>query len=605
MSRLVKRIPFVSNDRTPLIPKEGKAASKTTTSSSSASWDDKATIPDITSYSKLGDPPEEAKNIFRSIVDITFLGILSVFVLVLLLLLSPFLLLFSIIQRIHVAFLRYHTPTSKQRIAVIGGGWGGLQCMAQLHELGVHDVKGFERFDRWGGTFQPGLRYHTLQIHGAMWVTTFKDFPYSKDQDINDGKVSGEEATRYFDRFGKEKNLMDAYTFNAQVVEIKYSTGTTTSAEGGESTASPTVKREATLVVKDTVTGGTWTEGPFDLVIYASQASEPNIPDIPGRKDYEGEVYHSIQFKKEQYEDIVQNGKKVVVVGGSKSSCDLALCFHRSGHENYSWLYKTPYLFFKYEVLFHDRSFFNILRGFTTVIGLISSLISQNACGWIFWASGLAVTHDGNPPTHNNWKKFKFGMLCPKQRRDLSLIPKERFIQGKPEAYTQTGLRLSDGTTVDADVILLATGCESGIDKIRLTKNDSQYTLSPNTTMFNHYIVPDFPVLANATALWTTFGPLRGVNSADMAVHHLCIQRQLTEKEMERSSKLQLGGFNSVSGILFQNHTSFTKLLLLLHLDLMFRGYINVVDFLVHFVEIFCLSKQTALKIRLPKVEEK
>jgi len=388
---------------------------------------------------------------------------------------------------------------------------------------------------------------------------------------------------------GKEKNLMAAYTFNVQVVEIKYS-GT-----GSE--------REATLVLHDSVTGETWTEGPYDLVIYASQASEPHIPDIPGRKEFKGNVYHSIDFKKEQYDDIVQSGKKVIVVGGSKAGCDLALCFQRGGYDKFRWLYRTPYLFWKYEVMFHDRSLANMLRGFTTIVGMLMSLVSQRLSGWIYWASGIAVTHGTGTP-HNDWSKFHFGILCPKQRRDLASITKECIVRGNPQAFTETGIRLSDGTTVDADVVLFATGCESGIDKIRLTKNKkTPYTLQPTTSMLDHFLVPDFPVLANATALWTTFGPVRAVNAADMAVYHLCVRRPLTEQEMQYSAMWQLGTTNGVSGFLFQSQTNAVKTFLLMHLDLLFRGNVNVADFLVHVLEVFCLSRQTALKMRLPKLK--
>jgi len=548
-------------------------------------------IPTITPCSQLGDPPENETQSTALNIHTILLVLLTGVVGACGLLLSPLLLLCSIVQRVHVARLRYHTPPSQQRIAVIGGGWSGLQCMVRLQELGVTDVKGFERYDRWGGTWHPALRYHNVQIHGAMWITSFQNFPYSKNQDINDGKVMGDEAFRYVDRFGNEKGLKDAYTFHAQVVEIKYNIYSRTGS----------ARREATLVLKDTVTGETWTEGPYDLVIYASQASEPHIPDIPGRNDFQGQVYHSIDFKKEQYDDIVQSRKDVIVVGGSKSGCDLALCFQRGGYDKFRWLYRTPYLFWKYEVMFHDRSLANMLRGFTTIVGMLMTLVSQRLTGWIYWTSGIAATHGSGPP-HNNWSKFHFGILCPKQRRDLALIPSEKTIRGNPQAFTETGLRLSDGTTVDGEVILFATGCESGIDKIRLTKRkDTPYTLEPTTAMLDHFIVPDFPVLANATALWTTFGPVRAVNAADMAVYHLCVRRPLTEHEMQYSAMRKLGSTNGVSGFLFQSEMNGVKSFLLLHLDLLIKGNVNVADFLVHVFEVFCLSKQTALKMRLPK----
>ena len=200
-------------------------------------------------------------------------------------------------------------------------------------------------------------------------INSFKDFPYSKDQDVNAGKVLGEEALHYVDHFGKEKNLMDKYTFNVQVVEIKYS-------DKGS-------VREVILVLKDSVTGKTPTKDPpYDLVIYASQASEPHIPDIPGSQNFKGEIHHSIDFKRELYDNIVENEKKVVVVGGSKAGCDLALIFQHGGYRNFLLLYRTPYLFWKYKVIIHNCSIANMLRGLTTLIGvLMIPLLSRHLGG--------------------------------------------------------------------------------------------------------------------------------------------------------------------------------------------------------------------------------
>ena len=51
--------------------------------------------------------------------------------------------------------MRYYASPANQHIAMIGGGWSGLQGMAHLHELGMHNVKGFEQYDWWGGTWHP------------------------------------------------------------------------------------------------------------------------------------------------------------------------------------------------------------------------------------------------------------------------------------------------------------------------------------------------------------------------------------------------------------------------------------------------------------------
>ena len=448
--------------------------------------------PTILPFSQLTESPESSHwyDIPAKIVLVLFSAMAFVF----LLCSTPVIILFDILQRIRRSQLTYRKHPSNVRVAMIGGGWSGLQCMSRLQELGVNHVKGFERYDSWGGTWHPNLRYHTIQIHGPMWITSFKDFPYSRNQDINDGKILGEETQNYVHRFGIEKKLGTSYTFNSRVIKIKYSTDT----------------RTAMLVVENYYRQQR-TEGPFDFVIYAAQASEPNIPNIPDRKKFEGEVYHSLDFKKEQYDNIVKKNAKVVVVGGSKAGCDLVLCLERGGHKNYHWLYRKPYLFWKYEIMFHNRSFLNMLRGFTTILGLLMSLVSAYLTGLIFWASGLATTYS---QAHNDWNKFHFGILCPRQRRDLAKIPQGQIIRGNPTKFTTGGLQLADGADIPADVVLFATGCESDINKIHLKKDSVTYHLDLTNKMLKHFIFSGFLVLANSTALWTTFGPVRADNSA-------------------------------------------------------------------------------------------
>ena len=67
--------------------------------------------------------------------------------------------------------------------------------------------------------------------------------------------------------------------------------------------------RTATLTVAGP--NGEREEGPFDLVIFASQASEPNIPEIPGIDQFGGKVLHTTQFKREEFDEIVAERKKV------------------------------------------------------------------------------------------------------------------------------------------------------------------------------------------------------------------------------------------------------------------------------------------------------
>jgi cation diffusion facilitator CzcD-associated flavoprotein CzcO len=91
----------------------------------------------------------------------------------------------------HLCFcgVKYRKQPKELRVAIVGSGWAGLQCLDRLKELGVGRLDMYEKLDCVGGTFSPHLRYHGLQIHATMWVSSFSNFPYSKDKTLRDSKV--------------------------------------------------------------------------------------------------------------------------------------------------------------------------------------------------------------------------------------------------------------------------------------------------------------------------------------------------------------------------------------------------------------------------------
>jgi hypothetical protein len=163
--------------------------------------------------------------------------------------------------------------------------------------------------------------------------------------------------------------------------------------------------------------------------------------------------------------------------------------------------------------------------------------------------------------------------------------------------FVADGIELDDGRRLTADYILFGTGCASGIDKIELVKDGQPFDLGAEPRLLNYFVVPRFPVLANATSLWTTPGPVRATNAADMAVYHLCVRPRLTEEQMRRKASWQLGG--SADGILFDSKGFFLRVWLTMHLDLMAAGLVDFFDFVWHAIEIFCLGTQTALPFRI------
>jgi len=534
-------------------------------------------VPIITPFSQLGKPPETISP-FEQYGGLAFAVVLSGFVIILLVPFAPLIIVLTVARRIwsYFACSSYHTHPSKLKIAVIGGGWSGVQIISRLQELGVTNITGFEKNDDLGGTWHPTLRYHSVQIHGAMWLTSFDKYPYSpNNKDVSDGKVLGAEALAYVKRFADHTGVGPCYQFNNSVVSVKYDSS----------------RRNATLVTED-ARGNRSEKGPYDFVVYASQASEPNLPSIPGQELFKGKILHSLWFKTTQFEEIIKSKAKVVIIGGSKTACDMVLCFQRAGYEAFNWVFRKPYIYWKYEFMFHDSSPINALRGMTTLVAITISLFSSKLMGLIMWCSGLGVT-DGK--RHMDWNKFHWGILCPKQRRDLAMIPQQKRYQSGIKCLHSNSIELQNGQKIQADYILLGTGCHSGLEKLEFEKDGATYSLNAEKQLLHHFLVPTFPVFGNSTALWTTFGPKRAVNSADMIIYHLCVRKSLTEQQMVTMASWQLGDCSANVDPLFQKENT-VKAFVIRHINLMLSGLVDVFDFLWHAVELFCLARQTTLR---------
>lgn len=207
--------------------------------------------------------------------------------------LSPLLLAYVVGRRVWVRTLRYHRPQEDLRIAIVGAGWSGLQCLQRFRQLGVDQVDVFERYDDIGGTWNPNLRYHVLQIHGSMTVTSFEGFPYSDDPDVQGGKVMAEEVERYIHRFADAHELRSSCRFSTNVDAISYRSQ----------------DRTATLTLTDRRTGRVETSGPCDLVVWASMAAYGNVPKLPGAQAFQGKQLHTVEYSDAEFDDIVRHGR--------------------------------------------------------------------------------------------------------------------------------------------------------------------------------------------------------------------------------------------------------------------------------------------------------
>lgn len=533
----------------------------------------------VTPFSDLGTPTEKMKwwAPFGWLLVTVFTLIFFAFFLVM----TPVVLLAMAIQNWVVKpQFKYRRNPAKLKVAIIGGGWGGLQCLERFKKLGVNQVDVFERYDDMGGTWHKNLRYKGLQIHGSMTVTSFDNFPYSQDNNVQGGKVMAEEVERYIHNFAEANNLRPHCQFHSNVDAVHYDSQT----------------GKGTLSITDTATGKERESGPYDMVIWASMAAYGNIPKLPDAALFKGQQLHTTQYKPEVFDEIVRSGKKVLVVGGGKAACDVALSFHRAGYNNFTWMMRKPYLFYKFEVLLHNASFKNKVRGLSYLSTVLWCGVSKRLGAFLHWSSGHLHTY-GKP--HTDFKHFHGGVLCPTQRKDLKDVD---YTIGEPVRFTANGVVLKDGTALDCDVVIWATGNKSGIDTLHLTKDGAPFVLDAKKKLYNHFIVPEVPVMASSTALWTTFGPMRGTNAADLTVHHLCVRKGRSTKQMRRAARRQMSTNSINNSFIWAHNMCWLQQWVYFHIDLMLAGITPIESFLKHAIEVFVLSKETPLDFKiLPK----
>lgn len=529
----------------------------------------------ITRFSELGTPTEP----LRWWAPLGWLLVLvsSVIMYGVFLALSPLIVLYIVGLRLRARRLRYHRNPEELRIAIIGAGWSGLQCLERFKKLGVTQVDVFERYDDIGGTWHKNLRYPGLQIHGSMTVTSFDCFPYSDDPDVQRGKVMAEEVESYIRRFSDANDLRSHCQFHSNVDSVSYDSGDGT----------------GTVSYTDTLTGEEWESGPYDMVIWASMAAYGNIPRLDGSESFRGKQLHTTQFRSADFKDIVKNNKKLVVVGGGKAACDVVLGFWRAGYRNFTWTMRKPYLFYKFEVLLHNASLKDKIRGFSYLATVLWCGVSMRLGAVLHWASGHLFTYG---KAHADFRHFHGGLLCATQRQDLQEVP---YTVGNPVRLAQDRVIFEDGREVECDVVIWATGNRSGIDKLKLTRDGKPFTLDPKAKLYNHFIVPQMPVLASSTALWTSFGPMRATNSADLAVYHLCVRKERTPRQMEKSARRQISDNSIIHSFIWAANECWLQQWVYFHIDLVLQGLTPVESFLKHALEVFVFAKETPLEFKI------
>jgi cation diffusion facilitator CzcD-associated flavoprotein CzcO len=189
-------------------------------------------------------------------------------------------------------------------VLIVGGGQAGLSLAATLGRLGV-DTLIVERHERVGDNWR--RRYHSLALHNSTEVNHLPYMPFPSS----------------WPNYLPKDMLADWFEAYAWAMEINVWTGT----ELSRGTYDEAHGRWNAVVRSGD--GTERTVRPKHLVFASGLVGFPHVPELPGLKDFAGDVVHTAEFTN----GANWRGKKALVIGTGTSGHDVAQDLHANGCE--------------------------------------------------------------------------------------------------------------------------------------------------------------------------------------------------------------------------------------------------------------------------------
>jgi cation diffusion facilitator CzcD-associated flavoprotein CzcO len=189
-------------------------------------------------------------------------------------------------------------------VLIVGGGQAGLSIAARCKQLKL-DTLIVDKERRIGDNWRK--RYHALTLHNQVHVNHLPYMPFPPNWPVYIPK-------------DKLANWFESYV---EAMELNFWTGTTF-----ESARYDDAEARWSVVLRR-ADGGERRMRPRHIVMATGVSGIPNLPDIPTLKNFAGTVLHSSQYTDgEDWKD-----RKAIVIGTGNSGHDIAQDLYSSGAE--------------------------------------------------------------------------------------------------------------------------------------------------------------------------------------------------------------------------------------------------------------------------------
>ncbi|WP_068268949.1 flavin-containing monooxygenase [Aldersonia kunmingensis] len=342
--------------------------------------------------------------------------------------------------------------TRQPYVVIVGGGQGGIALGARMRQLGVPAVV-LDKHDRPGDQWRG--RYKSLCLHDPVWYDHLPYLPFPENWPV----------------FAPKDKIGDWLEMYTRVMEVPYwSRSSCVSADYDEST------KEWTVVVDRD--GEEVVLRPKQLVLATGMSGKPNVPSFPGAEKFSGDQHHSSHHPgPDQYA-----GKKAVVIGANNSAHDICAAL---------WEHDV-------DVTMVQRSSTHIVKSDSLMDLGLGDLYSERALAagmttqkadLTFASLPYRIMHEFQIPVYNairerdkdfydrlekagfehDWGDDGSGLFMKYLRRgsgyyidvgaaELVANGDIKLAHGNVRELTEHSVILEDGTELEADLVVYATG---------------------------------------------------------------------------------------------------------------------------------------------------
>ena len=337
-------------------------------------------------------------------------------------------------------------------VLVIGGGQGGITLGARLRQLSVPSIV-IDRHERPGDQWRK--RYKSLCLHDPVWYDHLPYLPFPENWPV----------------FAPKDKIADWLEFYTKVMEVPYWSKTTCLSASYD-------EAEGRWTVEIDRAGERMTLYPTQLVLATGMSGKPNVPTVPGQDIFAGEQHHSSQHPGP--DDYV--GKKVVVIGSNNSAHDICKALVENGIDTTMVQRSSTHIV-------KSDSLREIALGGLYSEEAVQAGMTTKKADLTFASLPYRIMHEFQIPIYDKIREkdkefydrlekagFKLdfgddgsGLFMKYLRRgsgyyidvgasELIANGTIKLVQGQLDHLTENSVVLADGTELEADVVVYATG---------------------------------------------------------------------------------------------------------------------------------------------------